>query len=325
MNKPKIKKIYPERIRRIVCLGGGNGMPGAVLPGLKKYPVSISAISATLDNGGSAGKLRETFGTDISFGDIRRAVLALSDADENTKNYWKKRDWSGHVMANVFCTAATLTTGSKEEAIDQFKRRLQVSEKYDILPVTLDNANICAVLENNEVIIGETNIDVPKHNTNLAIKEVYLEPRAKAHPKALEAIKEADLITLGPGDLYSSLAHILLVDGVAEALKKSKAKKVFICNLMQKNGETNNYNVSDFVSKVERFLGKPLNYVIYNNVWPSPQKISAYKKEHPELLNLVRNQSADARFIGADLLRADAVAHDSDKVAKVLMDLVAVN
>ncbi len=298
-------------------------MPKAVLPGLKKYPVKIAVVSATLDSGGSAGRLRQGFKTGISFGDIRRAALALSEADIQTKNYFDYRDWSGNVMANVFCTAMVAATGSHEAAILELKTRLKVPGQHEILPVTLDDANICAVLENGQTVVGETNIDIPKHNGNLKIKEVYLEPKAKAYPKALKAIEKADVITIGPGDLYSTLAHILLVDGIPQAIKKSKAKKVYICNLMQKHGETDHFMVQDFANQIEKFLDCPLDFVIYNKTKPDAQRISLYKKEHPELLNMVENRTSDPRFIGADLITSSgSIVHDPDKLAKIILSTI---
>ena len=309
-----------KRLLKIVCLGGGNGMPKAVLLGLKKYPVKISAVSATLDTGSSSGRLRRGFKTGISFGDIRRAVLALSEADAKTKNYFTYRDWDGHVMANVFCTAMVAATGSQETAIEGLKAKLKVPNQHDILPVTLDDANICAVLENGQTIVGEANIDVPKHNSNLRIKNVYLEPKAKAYSKALKAIENADLITIGPGDLYSSLAQVLLVDGIPQALKKSKAKKIYICNLMQKHGETDHFMVQDFVAQIEKLLGGAVDFVIYNETKPEIQRIALYKKEHPELLNMVENRTSDPRFVGADLIGySGPITHDPDKLAKVIL------
>jgi uncharacterized cofD-like protein len=307
---------------KIVCLGGGNGMPKAVLPGLKKYPVKISVVSATLDTGGSAGRLRQGFKTGISFGDIRRVALALSEADVQTKNYFASRDWDGHVMANVFCTAMMAATGSQEAAIQGLKDKLKVPSQHEILPVTLDDANICAVLENGRTIVGETNIDVPKHNGNLRIKEVYLEPKAKAYSRALKAIESADLITIGPGDLYSSLAQVLLVDGIAQAIKRSKAKKIYICNLMQKHGETDHFMVQDFAAQIEKLLGGSLDFVIYNKAEPDAQRAASYKKEHPEYLNMVENRTSDQRFIGADLITSSgSIAHDPDKLAKIILSL----
>jgi uncharacterized cofD-like protein len=306
---------------KIVCLGGGNAMPKAVLAGLKKYPVDLAVISATLDTGGSTGALRKINGG-IAFGDIRRAVLALSRADEEVKNYFAHRDWDGHVVANIYCAATAAATGSPEIAIERFRKALRVPQKYQILPVTIDDADICAVLENGQTVQGETNIDVPKHNAKLKIKEVFLKPEAKAYPGAIEAIKKADLIVIGPGDLYSSLAQVLLVKGIAQALRNSKAKKVYVCNLMQKNGETNDFTVADFAAAIEKFIGENLDYVIYNNSRPNSQRLISCRKEHPELLDIVENRKTDSRFLGADLITdSGLVAHDANKLAKTILSL----
>ncbi|MFH1280526.1 MAG: gluconeogenesis factor YvcK family protein [Candidatus Beckwithbacteria bacterium] len=305
--------------KKIVCLGGGNAMPKAVLTGLKNYSVNLSVISAVLDLGGSAGRLRQSFNTKISFGDIRRASLALSEADAATKNYFNYRDWDGHVVANVFCTAMFVATNSQETAINKLNERLKVPKQHQILPATIDDTNIYAVLENGKVIEGESNIDVPKHNGKLKIKEVYLKPEAKVYPKAQESIKNADLIVIGPGDLYSSLAHILLVKGIPEAIKKSKAKKIYICNLMTKHGETNNFTVSDFTLEIEKLLNGKVDFVIYNTKNPGSQRLAKYKKEHRELLELVENKTSDLRFIGTDLISFfGPVVHDSNKLAKAI-------
>lgn len=292
-----------------------------VLTGLKRYPVKLTAVSATLDTGGSAGRLREGFGG-ISFGDIRRAVLALSEADQKTKNYFAFRDWDGHVVANTFCAAMMAATGNPEKTIEKLRERLKVPSYHQTLPVTLDDANICAVLENGQVVVGESNIDIPKHNRNLKIKKVYLKPKAKPFPKVLEAIKKADLIVIGPGDLYSSLAHILLIDGVSAAIKRSKAKKVYICNLMTKHGETDNFQVADFVKEVEKLLKSKIDFVIYNTREPNAIRLVAYKQEHPELLEIVKNKVADNRFIGQDLLTPfGSITHQPDKLAKTILSL----
>ena len=243
--------------KHIVCLGGGNAMPRAVLVELKKYPVKISVICAMLDSGGSAGRLRKDYKI-VSPGDIRRAFIALSNTSPVISELFDFRFKGGelkdHNFANLFITALELATNDYEKTSRAIKKILNV--QHEVLPVTLDNSNVFAVLENGKVIKGETNIDIPKHNGNLRIKRVYLKPKAKAYPKAIEAIKNADLIIIGPGDLYSSLAQILLTYGIPQAIKKSKAKKVYVCNLMTKYGETNNFTVLDFTKEIEKFLGK---------------------------------------------------------------------
>lgn len=313
-------------MKKIVCLGGGNAMPKAVLQGLKKYPIGLSVICAMLDSGGSAGRLRKDYKI-TSPGDIRRAFIALantSPAIENLFNYrFQAGELKGHNFANLFITALELTTNNYEKTIKEMNRFLNI--KHQVLPVTLDNANLYAILENGKIISGEINIDVPKHSGNLKIKRVFLRPKAKAYPQALEVINKADLIITGPGDLYSSLAQILLTEGIPEAIRETRAKKVYICNLMTKYGETNNFSVSDFTNEIEKYLGGNVDYVIYNSKKPSKERLQKYKKEHSELLSLVtfdKNLSQGKKFIGVDLLpSAGPIVHDSDKLVKILLRL----
>jgi uncharacterized cofD-like protein len=314
------------RKKQIVCLGGGNAMPRAVLLGLKKYPVKLSVICAMLDSGGSAGRLRRDYKI-VSPGDIRRAFIALANTSPVIKDLFNYRfqtgELKGHNLANLFITALELATNNYEKTIKEVSKILNVS--HQVLPVTLDKSNLYAILENGKIISGETNIDIPKHNGNLKIKKVFLRPKAKAYPKAIEAIKKADLIIIGPGDLYSTLAQILLTEGIADAIRKSKAKKIYICNLMTKYGETNNFTVSDFVKEIEKYLGGEVDYVIYNTKRPSAKRLATYKKEHPELLELVnfdKDLSQNKKFIGTDLLtKRGAIVHDPNKLAKIILSI----
>ena len=320
-----LKKSTFNGVKKIVCLGGGNAMPKAVLQGIKKYPVKISVICAMLDSGGSAGRLRKDYNI-VSSGDIRRAFIALantSPAIENLFNYrFQAGELKGHNFANLFITALELSTNNYEKTIKEMNGFLNI--KHQVLPATLDNSNLYAVLENGKIISGETNIDIPKHNGNLKIKRVFLKPKAKAYSNSLEAINKADLIVIGPGDLYSSLAQILLTEGISDAIKKSKAKKVYLCNLMTKFGETNNFSVLDFTNEVEKYLGGELNYVIYNNYIPGKEVIKNYKKEHSELLDLVKinKDLSKQKFIGKNLLIKNSIKHSSKKVSRAIVNLL---
>jgi len=316
-----------NRKKHIVCLGGGNAMPKSVLVGLKNQPVKLSVVCAMLDSGGSAGRLRKDYNI-VSPGDIRRAFIALantSPAIEHLLNYrFETGELKGHNFANLLITALELATNDYEKTFQTIKEILNVP--HEVLPVTLDNSNIFAVLESGKVIEGETNIDVPKHNGNLRIKKVYLNPKAKAYPKTVEAINKADLIIIGPGDLYSSLAQILLTEGISEAIKKSKAKKVYICNAMTKFGETNNFSVLDFVKEIEKFLGGELDCVIYNTKKPSFRRLFVYKKTHPELLDLVKFDEdlfKNKKFIGKDILISSGpIVHNPEKLSKIILSLL---
>lgn len=315
--------------KRVVCLGGGNAMPKAVLAGLKKYPLKISVICAMLDSGGSAGRLRKEYKI-VSPGDIRRAFLVLantSPAIKNLFNYrFKKGILKGHHFANLLITALELSTNNYEKTFYELKKLLKI--KHQVLPVTLENSELCAVLENGQIIKGETNIDKPKHNSRLKIEKVYLDPEVNAYPKSLDAIKKADLIIIGPGDLYSSLAQILLTKGISETIRESKAKKVYICNLMTKDGETNNFSVLDFSREIEKYLGGKVDYVIYNTKKPSSQRLKKYKEKHLELLSLVKiNDNLDGmKFIGVDILKdSGGINHDPEKLAKIVFSLINEN
>ena len=301
-------------------------MPKVVLAGLKKHPVKISAIFAMLDSGGSAGRLRKDYKI-VSPGDIKRALLALANTSPIIENLFNYRFQAGplkdHSFANLLITALELSTNDYEKTIKAVKKILNV--KHQVLPSTLDRANLYAVLENGKIISGEVNIDIPKHNGNLKIKKVFLRTKARAYPKVLETINQADLIVIGPGDLYSSLAQILLTDGIPQAIQKSKAKKAYLCNLMTKYGETNNFSVLDFAKEIEKYLGAKVDYVIYNNTSPQKEKIKKYKKEHPELLEIVKvdKNLPEKKFIGKNLLlKSGLIEHDPKKVAKILISLI---
>lgn len=312
--------------KQIVCLGGGNAMPKGVLTGLKKYPVKISVICAMLDTGGSAGRLRKDYNI-VSPGDIRRALIALantSPAIETLFNYrFQVGELAGHNFANLLITALELTSNNYEQTINEVKKFLNI--EHQVLPVTLDKSDLCVTLENGQIIRGETNIDKPKHNGKLRIKKVYLEPGAKAYPKSIEAIKEADLITIGPGDIYSSIAQILLVEGIPEAILESSAKTVYLCNLMTKYGETNNFGVLDFTNEIEKLLGDSLDFVLYNNYFPEKERIERYKRDHPQLLEMVRidKNLSEGKFIGENLLYEEGpIEHDPKKVSKILISFL---
>jgi len=313
-----------RRLKNIVCLGGGNAMPKAVLTGLKKHPLKLSVICAMLDSGGSAGRLRKDYKI-VSPGDIRRAFIALANTSPAIKELFDYRfqsgELKGHNFANLLITALELSTNDYEKTRQELKRILNVF--HEVLPATLDKAHLYAVLENGKIISGETNIDIPKHNKNLKIKKVYLKPKVKAYPLSLKTIKKADLITIGPGDLYSSLVQILLTEGMGEAILKSKAKKVYICNLMTKLGETNNFTVLDFTKEIEKYLGGKVNYVVYNNYFPKKEIIKKYKKEFPELLDLVKinEELPKEKFIGCNLLKKTVIEHHPQKLAKILLKL----
>ncbi len=317
--------------KKIVCFGGGNALTKAVLPALVNNSIDIVSVSSMFDSGGSSGKLRKEFGI-LPPGDIRRHLLALSKAPD-----WKKELFSfrfggevfegghkGHNLGNAFIA-------SLEKSFDDYNKVLEVLHEFlevegKCLPITVEKSNIGAVLDNGEQIMGEDEIDVPKkHNQDLKIEKVFLDPPVKAFPSVLEEIRSADMIIIGPGDLYSSLVPCLLPEGIKEEITKSKAKKVFISNIMTKRGETADFTVIDFAKEVENYLSGELDYVIYNNYLPSPGNITNYKKKHPELLGMVefREGLSEKKFIGENLLISDKIIeHSFEKVGKLIKSLI---
>lgn len=312
--------------KNVVVIGGGTGVY-TVLSGLKKYPVNLSAIVTMADSGGSSRILREDFGI-LPPGDIRRALVALSQSEKvlaDLFNYrFKEGGLTGYSFGNLLITALERTKGDFEKAIEEAGKILNI--KGEVIPVTLGNTNLYAILENGQIIEGEDNIDVPKHDPNLKIKKVYLKPQVKINPRARSAILKADLIVIGPGDLYTSIIPNLLVKSISRAVSKSRAKKVYICNLMTKLGETNNFTGPDFIKEVEKYLkGKFLDYVIFNNKKPPQTRVTKYEKEGAVFVQCNKENFQGKRFkvIKRNFLRKKGfIRHDSNKLAKTLMQIV---
>lgn len=308
----------------ITIIGGGTGV-FTVLTGLQNYPVELNAIISMADDGGSTGVLREEFGV-LPPGDIRRTLVALSHSDKkilsNLFNYrFDHGCLKGHTFGNIMLTALEKITGNFESAIKEAGKILGV--KGRVIPVTLNNIKLCAKLEDGSIIHGETNIDVPKHNANLKINEVFLLPKAKINPAAAHAIRASDMIVIGPGDLYTSILPNLIVSDVRSAIKKSKAKKIYIVNVMTKFGETNHFTAADFINTMEKYLGKNvLNYVIINTSKPEKTRLNKYKKESAEFVE-VGNLSTKPITIFGDFIRSRGfLRHDPNKLSKILSRLL---
>lgn len=309
---------------KIVVIGGGTGLPN-VLMGLKQYTSNLTAIVSMADSGGSTGKLRDEFGM-LPPGDIRRSLIALSEETPMLKKLFATRfdrgTLAGHSFGNLFITALREVTGSDEQALIEANKILNV--RGQALPVTLDNTHLHARLENGKLIVGETNIDIPKHNPKLRITEVFLKPRARAYHRAVAAIRDADLIVIGPGDLYTSVIANLLVQGIPEAIRRSKAKKVYVCNLMTKHGETDGYTAADHLKEINRYLGSMVDYLVVNSKLPKTTLLRRYAREHSFMVENDFPQLADleVEVVQANLLREPVlVRHDADKLGAVLMDL----
>lgn len=316
-------------MKKIVVIGGGTGT-FMLLKGLKKYTSELTAVFTMFDSGGSTGKLRDEFGY-LPPGDIRRGIIALAPEDSSTKTlrdlftyrFSKGNGLEGHNFGNLLLTALKEITGDELAAVYEASKLFNI--KGRVLPVTLDNTHLSAELEDGQIIAGETNIDIPKHNTNLRIKRIFLNSKAHLLPDVAEAIEEADIIVIGPGDLFSSVIPNLLVEGMAEAIKKSRAKKVFVCNVMTKNGETNNFTASDFIETMESYIGKGvLTHFIVNDKKCSDELLEKYAEENAaqvivddKLMNITGVNIVKGDFIN----EKEIVRHESSKIARAIIEL----
>ncbi len=312
-------------MKKIVVIGGGTGSYN-VLKGLKGYDVDLTAVVNMTDDGGSTGILRDEFGV-LPPGDLRRCLVALSESTEIMKKLFQYRFQAGalqgHNLGNLLITALKDITGSDEKAIREACRILAINGK--VLPVTLDDVRLCAELEDGTLIKGERNLDRPQHDGALRIKRLFLNGPAKAYEDTLLAISSADIIVLGPGDLYGSVISNLIIEGISSAIHNSKAKKAYVCNLMTKHGETNNFKVSDFVFELEKYLEiDSLDYVLVNSAAINPVVLSSYGKENalPVVFDEDKCKQFKAKFICADLVTStEVLRHDSVLLAEKIMSL----
>ncbi|MEX1063927.1 MAG: uridine diphosphate-N-acetylglucosamine-binding protein YvcK [Candidatus Paceibacterota bacterium] len=316
-----------KKNKRVVVIGGGTGT-FVVLSALRGSPIELSSIVSMADNGGSTGRLRDQYGV-LPPGDIRCSLVALSGADLILRELFNYRFSSGdlkeHNFGNIFLSALEKITGSFDEAVKEASRILNI--KGSVVPVTLDNVNLQARLASGLVIKGETNIDIPKHDPTVAIEEVWLEPQAGINPQAKKDILSADMIVIGPGDLFTSIIPNFLVGGVASAVKRSRAKKVFVCNLMTKLGETHGFKAQDFITTLERYLGKGvLDYVIFNRKKPSVKVLSEYQKENSHFVDIggLDMKSKKPKYILADLIDSGKLIRHSlnGQLAEALLSLL---
>jgi len=289
-----------------------------------------------MDSGGSSGRLRDEFGQ-LPPGDVRQALVALSKDTPTLRELFNYRfdkgeGLQGHSFGNLFLTTLAEVTGGMEKALDEAGKVLNI--KGSVLPVTLSNANLVAEYEDGSVIKGESDIDTPKHDGKLRITKLYLEPEVLPYKKTLEAIAAADLLVIGPGDLYTSLIPNLVVPDVAQSICSSDAKKVYIVNLMTKYGQTHGFAASDFVAAVQKYLGNCLDFVLINSAPLPEETIEKYKAENdsPVVDDL---REAGFKIVRGDFLASDPIAktsgdtlkrslirHDSKKLAKVLVALI---
>lgn len=330
--------------KKIVMIGGGTGT-FAILSGLKKYDeLELSAVVAVTDNGGSSGVLRDEFGF-LPPGDLRQCIVALSgegNGDSMMRELFNYRfqkggaGLEGHSFGNLFLTALTDVTGSTEKALEYASKILRI--KGNVIPVSLDNIDLAIEQEDGTVTVGETNIkdNYEKRDLNSLIKRAWLQPKAHATPKAIEVIKEADLIIIGPGGLYTSLIANILVDGIKEAILDSKAKILYNVNLMQDSGQTFGLTAKGHVETISKYIGKYPDFVLINNKELPKDIVQKYIDSDDYPVENDLQESSEYNLIREDLItgseevekkkdfgaKRSLIRHNSERIARIIVEQI---
>lgn len=299
---------------KIAVIGGGTGS-FTVLSGLKFFSRKIAALVNMADDGGSTGKLRDELGV-LPPGDVRQCLVALSRTPElrDLFNYrFEDGSLKGHAFGNLFITALEKMTGDFSKAVELASDVLNIAGTVE--PVTLTNVKLGMRDGSGDETVGEFEIAHTQFASSRP--EFFLTPTPEPNPRALQAIKEADIVVVAPGNLYGSLAPALVVPGVGEALATTRAKTMYICNLVTKPGQTDDFTVTDFADEVERLAGRQfLDTVIYNTERPSEELLRRYAKDGEKSVRFVQKSTPYA-VLGANLLSSEIWhnANPSDPIA----------
>lgn len=294
-------RLPRNRGPRIAVIGGGHGL-STMLRGLKKYTENIAAIVTVADDGGGSGVLRQDLGMPPP-GDIRNCLEALANTEplmgELMRYRFPEGTLAGQSFGNLFLAALNGISPTFDEAVSRMSEVLAITGR--VLPVTTADVQLEAEFENGATVIGESKIFYCKKQEDCRIKQVRLIPEhPKALPAAVSAIREADMIVLGPGSLYTSIIPNLLVDGIVEAIQRSDALKVYVCNVMTQEGETEGYTASDHISALFHHSAPGLFELSLCNSSPIPRDIATrYAKEGAEPLQCDKESCAD---LGVELI-----------------------
>lgn len=321
---------------KIVVIGGGTGS-FTLLSALKNYTHNVTALVNMSDDGGSTGVLRDELGV-LPPGDVRQCLVALSMSPKVRElfNYrFNEGSMKGHAFGNLFMAALEKMTGSFAEAVETASEVLNI--KGQVHPITLDDVKLVMRRDDGTEIRGQYD------SAYVKLKKgerpfLTLDPAAHLNPRAKEAILAADLVVIAPGHLYGSLAPALIVSGLTRTLRRAKAKKVYVCNLVTKPEQTDGFTVADFADEIERFAGVPLDYVLYNNHRPPKLLIDKYAHDGEFLvewdeadlatkhyqakgMRLLADEAWVNTNAGNDPLaaRRSLIRHDADRVARELM------
>lgn len=312
-----------DKEAKVVVIGGGTGL-SVLLKGLKNYTSHLTAVVTVSDDGGSSGRLRAEMGV-LPPGDIRNCLVALAETETLMDKVFQHRfdhegSLKGHNLGNLLLVALTEIAGDFVSAIQEVSKVLKVRGR--VLPATLEHVALGARMKDGMLIYGETSI----RNYGGEIESLFLVPeKCLPVPDALEAIMEADIIVLGPGSLYSSIIPNLLVEGIGSALASSKARKVYVSNIMTEHGETDSFTAVDHLRVIMRHLPQSVvEYIIVNNGVIDEGILKRYRGEQavPVLSNRPEIEAMGIKLIEADLVSdSDLAWHDSEKLARVIMNL----
>lgn len=309
---------------KIVVIGGGTGL-STLLRGLKAYSANITAIVTVADDGGSSGRLRREIGV-LPPGDIRNCLTALADEEKLLTELFRYRFSAGdglvgHSFGNLFLTAMSEITGDLERAIAASSKVLAVRGR--VLPATLSDVRLWAQLEDGRRVEGESHIT---EAMGKIVKIGCIPANPPALPKAVQAIKEADYIIIGPGSLYTSIIPNLLVPEIADAIAQRQVPRIYVCNMMTQPGETQGYTVSDHINAIDKACGKKLfNAVLVQRKVPSAKALIRYAQEdsHPVYLDREAINLLGRRIVLSNIIYEDEktglVRHDSVRLARVLL------
>lgn len=314
-------KLGPE----LVAIGGGTGL-STLLRGLKQYSDNVTAIVTVTDDGGSSGRLTEQFGV-LPPGDIRNCLVALADAEPIMTELFQYRfrgqeGLGGHSFGNLLIVAMTNITGDFERAIRETSKVLAIRGR--VLPSTLDHVRLRALMEDGSFIEGETAITTSPSK----IRQMMLAPpNAQPLDEVIQAVREADVIVLGPGSVFTSIIPNLLVEGIAEAIRHSHALRVYVCNVMTQPGETNSFTASDHVRAIEAHCPPRLfDYVLVNTTRPSSELLERYRNSGAEFVepDIDRIRAMGYRTIVGDFIsQTDVVRHDPHKLSEAILSLLS--
>ena len=326
----RFNAVFHKKIR-ISCIGGGTGLFSLLLA-LKELPrIQLTSVVSMTDDGGSSGRLRASFGI-LPPGDIRRSLVALSNAPELMNEVMQYRfekgdGISGHSFGNLFLTALSEIKGSMVQAVKGLGDILNI--QGIVIPVTSTRSTLCALLKDGSVVRGESKIDLAEgRNPSLAIEHIWHEPKAEANPDALGAILFSDFVMMGPGDLYTSIITNFLVKDLVQAIARTRAKKIYICNLMTEPGETDGFDALDHVQEIVKYLnGDSLDHILISNTRISQESEDHYKKKLQSSVGIKRVHELK-KITRAQVLLTDVgdeqelIRHDPAKLRTAIEQII---